>query len=342
MATPTVYVICDANCKFEGMTKEQILTAITQAVSEGTISDVDTGFVKTIKTINNKPLKFFVGTQAEYEALTEEDKKDLFAIISNDSHKEGIESTLYELGKSVQELEESTRNLTTAVESLQISTKELQKNQEKQIRWALVREFHTPSNADYGIAIGGTRTIKDYYNSVDYLITTDSDCVILGSNDEDIYTVTGVKAGTATLTIFEVGTGETSTKTVEVVASKDITGINISGTGNTTLIDPLPDLVTNKLRVKIEFGASTWRKSIEFVISGTKASAAENGAQDLYFVGIRGLKIFQFSAPYNDTMHNVLVGKAYEWNLLELISSPDNAEAVGTSGRVYRVWTSND
>lgn len=90
MATPTVYVICDQNCKYEGMTREQILAAITQAVESGTISDVDTGFVQTIKTINGHALKFFVGEQSEYDALTDEDKKDLFAIITNDTTKEGL------------------------------------------------------------------------------------------------------------------------------------------------------------------------------------------------------------------------------------------------------------
>ena len=83
--TPTVYVICSNNCKYEGLTKEQILTAITQAVNEGSIGNIDTGFVTTIKTINGLPLRFFVGTQPEYEALTEEQKQGLYAIITNDT-----------------------------------------------------------------------------------------------------------------------------------------------------------------------------------------------------------------------------------------------------------------
>ena len=94
MATPTVYVICDQNCKYEGMTKEQILTAIAQALETGEISDVDTGFVTTIKTISGTPLRFFVGTQSEYDALSEDDKKNLFAIISNDTTKEGLLNSL--------------------------------------------------------------------------------------------------------------------------------------------------------------------------------------------------------------------------------------------------------
>jgi hypothetical protein len=103
--TPTVYVICDANCKWEGMTKEQIYTAIAQAVSTGRIRDIDTGFIQTIKTINGTPLKFFVGTQAEYDVLSEGQKQNLFAIITNDTAKEGITATIETLQNALTELE---------------------------------------------------------------------------------------------------------------------------------------------------------------------------------------------------------------------------------------------
>ena len=41
-----------------------------------------------IKTINGADLRFFVGTQAEYNALTAQQKDDLFAIISDDNTKQ--------------------------------------------------------------------------------------------------------------------------------------------------------------------------------------------------------------------------------------------------------------
>lgn len=105
-ATPTVYVICDQNCKFEGMTKEQILTAIAQAVETGTIGDIDTGFITTIKTINGTPLKFFVGEQAEYDALTAEKKAGLFAIITNDATKAALLEAIEELQTNYKTLSE--------------------------------------------------------------------------------------------------------------------------------------------------------------------------------------------------------------------------------------------
>lgn len=97
MTTPTVYVICDKNCKIEGMTKEQILTAIMQAVSEGTIRDVDAGFITTIKTINGPALKFFYGEQAAYNELSDEEKENLFAIITNDTTIKDLIAALEEL-----------------------------------------------------------------------------------------------------------------------------------------------------------------------------------------------------------------------------------------------------
>lgn len=91
METPKVYVICDQNCKFEGMAKEQIHAAIMQAVTTGRIADVDAGFVTKVKTINGKYIKFFIGEQAAYDALSDAEKKDdLFAIITNDQNKAGL------------------------------------------------------------------------------------------------------------------------------------------------------------------------------------------------------------------------------------------------------------
>ena len=45
------YCFCGSNCKYETMTKEQILAAIEQAVEDGEIRDVDTGFVTKVKEL---------------------------------------------------------------------------------------------------------------------------------------------------------------------------------------------------------------------------------------------------------------------------------------------------
>lgn len=101
MDTPKVYVLCDNNCKYEGMTREQILAAIANAVATGSIGECDTGFVSTIKTINGYGLKFFIGEQHEYDALTEEQKQNLFAIITNDTTKEGLLNAIEQLNEDL-------------------------------------------------------------------------------------------------------------------------------------------------------------------------------------------------------------------------------------------------
>lgn len=45
---------------------------------------------RTVKTVNNKLIKFFFGTMAEYEALSEEDKKDVFAITTDGTTESDI------------------------------------------------------------------------------------------------------------------------------------------------------------------------------------------------------------------------------------------------------------
>lgn len=121
MSTPTVYVFCDANCRHEGMTKEQILTAITQAVENGVIGDVDTGFVTTLKTINGTYLKFYYGTKADFDALPADQKENVFAIFSTDTTGEDMKSAIEELQETVNGILDGTLSVglvrcTTATE----------------------------------------------------------------------------------------------------------------------------------------------------------------------------------------------------------------------------------
>lgn len=93
------FVFSENNCKFESLTKEQILSAIEQAVASGKIKDVDTGFVTKIKEQNkNAGLMFWVGNQAEYNAL-ESKKNNCLYIITDDRKNESIELIWNNLGQ---------------------------------------------------------------------------------------------------------------------------------------------------------------------------------------------------------------------------------------------------
>lgn len=83
MAEKIYYCLCDSDCKYETLNKEQIIAAIAEAT--GTVpSDVDTGFITMIKEQNkNVNLKFWRGSQAEYNALTEKDNNTYYIIIDD-------------------------------------------------------------------------------------------------------------------------------------------------------------------------------------------------------------------------------------------------------------------
>ncbi len=99
------YVLCQNNCKFESMTKEQILAAIEQAVSTGEITDVDTGFVTKLKELNaNAALSFWIGTSAQYNALTEK-AENCFYIITDDTREEDLQALVVEQGEKITTLE---------------------------------------------------------------------------------------------------------------------------------------------------------------------------------------------------------------------------------------------
>ena len=69
MSNKKYYVLCDTNCKYESLTKEQIYAAITEATGN-TPTNVNDAFITNIKELhNNDNIQFWVGTEAEFNAL---------------------------------------------------------------------------------------------------------------------------------------------------------------------------------------------------------------------------------------------------------------------------------
>lgn len=70
MADKTYFVLCADDCKYEGMTKEQIIAAIAEATG-ATPTSIDDAFITKIKEQNaNVAMKIWVGNRAQYNALT--------------------------------------------------------------------------------------------------------------------------------------------------------------------------------------------------------------------------------------------------------------------------------
>lgn len=81
MSDRKYYCFCDLNCKFETMTKEQILSAIAQAAENGLVFDPDAAFVTKVKESNvGGFVTFWAGTQAQYNALQTKDKNCIYVI----------------------------------------------------------------------------------------------------------------------------------------------------------------------------------------------------------------------------------------------------------------------
>ncbi len=98
------YVMCDNKCLFEGMSKEQILTAIEQAVSTGEIQDIDTGFVTRIKEQNKgTALTFWVGTTAQYNAI-EQKAENCFYIVTDDNRIDDIDEAIADLNAAIEDI----------------------------------------------------------------------------------------------------------------------------------------------------------------------------------------------------------------------------------------------
>lgn len=104
MSNRNYFCLCDDNCKFPTMTREQILTAIMEAVEQGEIHDVDAGFITTIVEQNaESPLKFWRGTRAEYNALSEIDPQCHYIITDDTASLEALQEAIEELDSSTTE-----------------------------------------------------------------------------------------------------------------------------------------------------------------------------------------------------------------------------------------------
>lgn len=113
------YVLCGDNCKFEGMTKEQILTAVEQAISTGEIKDVNSGFITTIKEQNrNDGLKFWVGTTAQYNAIAEKQDDTLY-LLTDETILTDIEKLCEETNVICKEVSQQSTTALEIVENCQ-------------------------------------------------------------------------------------------------------------------------------------------------------------------------------------------------------------------------------
>lgn len=109
------YVVCDDDSRHESMTKEQILAAITQAIETGSIGNCDTGFITKIKEQNcGGCITFWVGTQAQYNAIAEKANNCIY-IITDDTVTEDTKAAFEKAAKAAEDAASAaTKAVTTA------------------------------------------------------------------------------------------------------------------------------------------------------------------------------------------------------------------------------------
>ena len=109
MSDRNYYVFCDDNCRFPGMTREQILAAIAEATGN-TVTNVDNAFITKVKEVNsNGNLSFWVGTTAEYNAIVAADKveKGCFYILTDDTFGDDVSAAIMQMQETVEAAEKT-------------------------------------------------------------------------------------------------------------------------------------------------------------------------------------------------------------------------------------------
>ena len=95
------YCFCGSNCKYETMTKEQIIAAIAQAATTGFVFDTEAAFITKVKESNAGGfVTFWVGTTAQYNALTKKDPNCIY-IKTDDTEKAELSALLKSMKESI-------------------------------------------------------------------------------------------------------------------------------------------------------------------------------------------------------------------------------------------------
>lgn len=191
MSGKKYYCFCSSNCKYETMTKEQILAAITQAVESGTVSDVDTGFVTKIKELNSgKAVTMWVGTTAQYNALTEHVENCIYIKVDD--------TTGEDVGKAISNLmadmDEATKELQVAKSFLSVAGADNGVLQDAlEVAW---RDTYADINKPRKVTMDTANIPADFGGGTRFVVISDSDmrfgCVVLVGQRKNYYNNDGV------------------------------------------------------------------------------------------------------------------------------------------------------
>lgn len=127
MSERNYWVLCDDNCRFPAMTREQILAAIAEATGNA-VSGCDDAFITKIREMNaNANLKFWLGTMAQFNALDEKDGNTLY-IFTDDDTADSIENKFKEFDARMSGDEKNIQSNATKIDEIHTNAKTLNVN----------------------------------------------------------------------------------------------------------------------------------------------------------------------------------------------------------------------
>ena len=112
---PTKYVICDTNCKYPALDKEETLSAIQQAIENGgVVVDPTEPFITKIKDQNTgAAVKLWIGTEAQFNAL--ETKEENTVYIYSTDFETNVNQLLEQLRADLDEILFGDRKVPKAI-----------------------------------------------------------------------------------------------------------------------------------------------------------------------------------------------------------------------------------
>lgn len=116
--------LSELNNDMNYLTREEIETLVTNIIQSGSVGDIDTGFVTKLKEANkNKALSFWVGTQAEYDAITSK-TANTFYIITDDTFRTDVTAAIAAVNARIDDL--SPVDIETELGALQATTQAIE------------------------------------------------------------------------------------------------------------------------------------------------------------------------------------------------------------------------
>lgn len=172
MPTPTVYVISNTNCKYEGMTKEQIIEAIAEATGN-TPTGIDDAFITKIKEQNaNGTVKLWIGTTAQFNAITTKDDDTLYLLTDDDSA-----DSWDEIAETLAEILNGTRSVVKATQAASVAAVDCSPTAAE-----TDKKYYVPASGYNGVYIGiGVSPNGTPYTSVLMLTSSSADATALGT-----------------------------------------------------------------------------------------------------------------------------------------------------------------